>query len=148
VLVGGYHGTWIRDSGDLVVTRPALRAARTPLNAGVLARLPHESCALRELASVVAWLAGQSAGQCGPCYFGLPLLAHTLAQLAAGAPLEAHARGRAELLRGRGACAHPDGVATFVDSALDVLAPEIADHRTHGHCGRQYLGALPTGRAS
>lgn len=144
VLVGGYHGTWIDGPGDLVVTRPALRAAGVPLNAGVLARLPRETCALGEVVAVARWLAGESAGQCGPCLLGLPTLADTLAHLAAGAPLESDARVRAALLRGRGACGHPDGASTFVGSALDVLGAEIAAHRAHGHCGRPLLGALPT----
>lgn len=145
VLVGGYHGTWVDGPGDLVVTRPSLRAAEVPLNAGVLARLPRETCALGEVTMVVRWLAGESAGQCGPCLLGLPMLADTLAHLAAGAPLEADARARAGLLRGRGACGHPDGAASFVSSALDVLGTEIAAHRARGHCGRPLLGALPTG---
>jgi len=144
VLVGGYHGTWVDGPGDLVVTRPALRAAGVPLNAGVLARLPRETCALGAVVAAARWLAGERAGQCGPCLLGLPTLADTLAHLAAGAPLESDARVRAALLRGRGACGHPDGASTFVGSALDVLGAEIAAHRARGHCGRPLLGALPT----
>lgn len=144
VLVGGYHGTWISGPGDLVVSRPALRAAGTPLNAGVLARLPRDTCHLGEVATVAAWLADQSAGQCGPCFFGLPTLAATLNELAVGRPVLADARRRSGLLPGRGACAHPDGAAAFVGSALTVLEAEIARHRAHGHCGRPLLGVLPT----
>lgn len=143
VLVGGYHGTWSDGPGELVVSRPALRAARVPLNAGVLARLPRDTCALGEVTRVAEWLADQSAGQCGPCFFGLPTLAGTLHRLAAGAPVLEDARVRARLLPGRGACSHPDGATTFVLSALDVLGEEIAAHRAHGHCGRSLLGVLP-----
>lgn len=145
VLVGGYHGTWIPEAGDLVVSRPALRAAGVPLNAGVLARLPHDTCALGEVAAVARWLADESAGQCGPCFFGLPQLAATLEQLVAGTPVLPDAQRRVGLLPGRGACAHPDGAATFVASALRVLDHEVALHRLHGHCGRARSGALPTG---
>ncbi|HEX5087104.1 MAG TPA: NADH-ubiquinone oxidoreductase-F iron-sulfur binding region domain-containing protein [Nocardioides sp.] len=145
VLVGGYHGTWLADPGELTVSRPTLRSAGAPLNAGVLARLPHDTCALGEVATVAHWLADQSVGQCGPCFFGLPALAITLDQLAVGRVATEAARQRARLLVGRGACAHPDGAAAFVASALTVLDREIAVHRRHGHCGRPLLGVLPTG---
>jgi NADH:ubiquinone oxidoreductase subunit F (NADH-binding) len=144
VLVGGYHGSWLKGPGDLVVSRPALRSAGAPLNAGVLARLPRETCALGEVASVAQWLADESAGQCGPCFFGLPALAATLNQLAVGVASPDDARRRAGLLPGRGACGHPDGAAGFVASALTALDEEIATHRAHGHCGRPLLGVLPT----
>jgi NADH:ubiquinone oxidoreductase subunit F (NADH-binding) len=144
VLVGGYHGTWLPGPGDLAVSRPALRAAGAPLNAGVLARLPDSTCALGEVATVARWLAGESTGQCGPCFFGLPALAATLDQLAAGRPVLPHALHRVGLLPGRGACAHPDGAATFVRSALEVLEEEVARHRAHGRCGRPLLCVLPT----
>ncbi len=145
VLVGGYHGTWVPGPGHLLASRPALRAAGAPLNAGVLARLPHETCALGEVATVARWLAAQSAGQCGPCFFGLPTLATTLHQLANGRRVLPEARRRVGLLPGRGACAHPDGAATFVASALSVLEAEIAQHQACGHCRRPLLGVLPTG---
>ena len=143
VLVGGYHGTWVGGPGSLVLTRPSLRAAGAPLNAGVVARLPETTCPLAEVTAVAGWLAGQSAGQCGPCYFGLPAVARTLHELLRGASVHDQALARAGLLRGRGACAHPDGAATFVGSALDVLADEIRVHQQHGHCGRPWQGVLP-----
>jgi len=144
VLVGGYHGTWIDGPGDLVLSRPALRAAGVPLNAGILARLPAATCSLGEVTAVTGWLAGESAGQCGPCYFGLPALHRNLHQLLAGAAAADDVRARAGLLRGRGACAHPDGASSFVSSALVVLAAEIREHQTRGGCGRPWLGVLPT----
>jgi len=149
VLVGGYHGTWLPGPGELAVSRPGLRAAGAPLNAGVLARLPHDTCALGEVSGVAHWLADESAGQCGPCFFGLPAVARTLDQLAAGHHVLPDALRRTGLLPGRGACGHPDGAATFVGSALEVLGEEIATHQYHGHCGRPLLGVLPTedGRA-
>ncbi|MEQ6902487.1 NADH-ubiquinone oxidoreductase-F iron-sulfur binding region domain-containing protein [Nocardioides sp. YIM 152588] len=145
LLVGGYHGTWIDRPGELTLDRPALRAAGVPLNAGVLARLPGGTCALGEVATVAGWLASESAGQCGPCFFGLPALTDTLHRLASGRATTEEVRRRAGLLPGRGACAHPDGAARFVATALPVLEDEIATHRTHGHCGRPLLGALPAG---
>ncbi|GAA3653254.1 NADH-quinone oxidoreductase subunit NuoF family protein [Nocardioides ginsengisoli] len=144
VLIGGYHGTWLDGPGSLVLSRPSLRAAGAPLNAAVVARLPETTCPLGEVTAVAGWLAEQSTGQCGPCYFGLPAVARTLHQLLRGAAVEDQALARAGLLRGRGACAHPDGASTFVGSALAVLDEEIRVHRTHGHCGRPWQGVLPT----
>jgi NADH:ubiquinone oxidoreductase subunit F (NADH-binding) len=144
VLIGGYHGTWVDGPGSLVLSRPSLRAAGAPLNAAVVARLPESTCPLGEVTAVAGWLAEQSAGQCGPCYFGLPSVARTLHQLLRGAAVQDQADARVRLLRGRGACAHPDGASTFVGSALTVLSEEIRVHRTHGHCGRPWQGVLPT----
>ena len=144
VLVGGYHGRWVRDVRGLGVDRPGLRAAGLPLNAGVVARLPHDTCALTEVAAVTRWLAAQSAGQCGPCLYGTAAVAHDVGELLRGraAPaVEARLLG----LVGRGACAHPDGTAAFVATALDVLGEELEQHRRHGSCGRPYAAVLPLG---
>ncbi|MBZ5737890.1 NADH-ubiquinone oxidoreductase-F iron-sulfur binding region domain-containing protein [Nocardioides mangrovi] len=149
VLVGGYHGRWTSRT-DLTLSRPALRAAGLPLNAAVVARLPRDTCALGEVAAVATWLAGQSAGQCGPCVFGTASVARDLTALAAGhADRDALARLGVVVpgLPGRGACAHPDGTAAFVGTALDALADEVAAHVHRGHCGRPVRGVLPTGGA-
>ena len=143
VLVGGYHGTWVDSADGLVIARPALRAAGAPLNAGVLARLPADACALAEVAAVAGWLASESAGQCGPCVFGLPAIARDIGGLLRGQDLADAARRRAELVVGRGACAHPDGSSAFVRSALLVHAAEVVAHRAHGNCGHPYRGVLP-----
>lgn len=139
LLVGGYHGSWL--------TPEAVASARLDdrslgewgagLGAGVLVALPADACPAAEVARVVAWMAGQSAGQCGPCVHGLASIARGLAALVAGAA------GREVIARlerwsgqvdGRGACRHPDGVVRFVRSALVVFAEELEDHRRHGPC--------------
>ncbi|GAB7006601.1 NADH-quinone oxidoreductase subunit NuoF family protein [Nocardioides sp. AN3] len=144
VLIGGYHGHWVTDIRGLQVSRPELRAAGAPLNAGVVARLPREACPLAEVAAVASWLADQSVGQCGPCLFGTYAVAQDVGALVAGraAPeVTARLRGMAR----RGACAHPDGTAAFVGSALAAMAEEIAAHAGGRGCGRPYLGVLPVG---
>ena len=142
VLLGGYHGRWVRDVAGLTVARPGLRAAGLPLNAGVIARMPPGACALAEVAAVTGWLAAQSAGQCGPCVFGTAAVARDVGELLRGRAAPA-AEERVRGLPGRGACAHPDGTAAFVATALDVWADEVAAHRRHGSCGRAYAGILP-----
>jgi len=37
--------------------------------------MSHEACGVAETARVVGWLAGESAGQCGPCVHGVAALA-------------------------------------------------------------------------
>lgn len=146
VLLGGYHGTWVTDVAGLELDRAGLRARGLHLGAGVIARLPQQTCALGEIARVARWLADQSAGQCGPCFFGLPSVADDLAALTAGRLPSGgldRLRARIGLLPGRGACGHPDGAALFARTALDVHQTEIARHLAHGSCGRDLLGALP-----
>jgi ferredoxin len=46
-------------------------------------------------------------------------------------------------VRGRGACAHPDGVFRFVLSALDVFTDDLTAHLFRGSCGRPVQGVLP-----
>jgi NADH:ubiquinone oxidoreductase subunit F (NADH-binding) len=94
---------------------------------------------------VVRYLALESAGQCGPCFNGLPRVAGALEELARPGP---DPRARADLERwsglvaGRGACHHPDGTVRLVRSALWVFADEMG-HHARGHCtgtsGRPFL---------
>ncbi|MDO9378349.1 MAG: NADH-ubiquinone oxidoreductase-F iron-sulfur binding region domain-containing protein [Nocardioidaceae bacterium] len=145
VLVGGYHGSWVAGAGDAVLDRDALATAGTPWGAGVLARLGPDTCALGEVQRVVAWLAARSAGQCGPCVFGLPAVADAVADVVRGGGPTAVTRVRTlvGLVDGRGACAHPDGTSRFVGSALRTLSGEVEVHAAHGGCGRPVLGQLP-----
>ena len=80
ILAGGYFGGWIRyqDALDVSVSGPGLRAAGASLGPGILVLVPASACGLAETARVMSYLAGQSAGQCGPCFNGLPALADAL----------------------------------------------------------------------
>ena len=83
-------------------------------------------------------MAGESAGQCGPCVFGLPAVARDLALVAFGRPRSADVERlwlRLGAVEGRGACRHPDGVAAMVRSARS--SPSRADldrHLAGGPC--------------
>lgn len=134
VVLGGYHGAWR-------LPRPEVPLApNTGLGAGIVAVLNERTCALGELARVTAWMAAQSAGQCGPCRFGLPTLARDVASVLHGGD-PALALHHARLVDGRGACHQPDGTARFVTSGLALLGEEIERHRSGG-CGRPVLGQL------
>jgi NADH:ubiquinone oxidoreductase subunit F (NADH-binding) len=137
-LVGGYHGSWLPlpDSGGLTLDNESLGGYGAGAGAGVLAALPSHCCGLAETARVVAYLAAESAGQCGPCLNGLPRIAAALAELAGPGPrrqTRADLERWAGLVVGRGACSHPDGAIRFVRSALLVFEPELARHE-RGRC--------------
>ncbi len=148
LLVGGYFGTWMAASQatSLRLAREDLRSVGCTLGSGVLIALGESSCGLHESARVIAYLAAQSAGQCGPCVYGLRAIADAVGALAAG---DAHPQDRDRVLRwtaevrGRGACHHPDGAVRFVESALAVFGKDIDWHQ-NGHCNAAPAG-LPVG---
>jgi NADH:ubiquinone oxidoreductase subunit F (NADH-binding) len=132
VLLGGYHGTWVPPghAPQLPVSRRDLAAARLTLGAGVVLPLDAGTCPISVTAGVTAYLAGASAGRCGPCRNGLPALAQAVAALADGAGRVATRRIQeiAGVLPGRGACAHPDGSVRLVASMLTAFPEEIRAH--------------------
>ncbi|MDH6132221.1 NADH:ubiquinone oxidoreductase subunit F (NADH-binding)/ferredoxin [Kitasatospora sp. MAA4] len=151
VLVGGYHGGWLDpvDAVSASLSRAGLAELGGTLGAGAIVALPAATCPLGEIARVAAWLAGQSAGQCGPCKRGLPDAAESLAALATGAGGPAELEDVQRALggaQGGGACSHPDGTARFVLSALDVFAGDVEAHVAGTGCGRPVLGVLPLPR--
>jgi NADH:ubiquinone oxidoreductase subunit F (NADH-binding) len=136
VLVGGYHGGWVPADPALPVSRHALAPYGASPGAGVVVALPVFSCGLAETAKIASYLAGQVAGQCGPCVNGLPRMAATLSDLAArrarpGLPAEVSRLAR--LVTGRGACRHPDGTARLVLSAMRAFEADVAAH-LEGRC--------------
>ena len=62
----------------------------------MLIALGESACGLHESARVIAYLAEQSAGQCGPCVYGLRAIADAVGALADGV---AHASERDRVLR-------------------------------------------------
>ncbi len=138
VLVGGYHGAWL--TGDQLGTgmdRDALRPLGASPGAGVLVALPRASCALVETSVILDYLAGQGAGQCGPCLHGLPRLAAEFGMLARR---DRHVQRLTErigvlssFVERRGACHHPDGTARLARSALTTFADDVSAHLA-GRC--------------
>src|SRR5581483_1397697 len=148
LLVGGYFGTWV-DASDAVglrLAREDLRSVGCSLGSGVLIALGETACGLHESARVISFLAEQSAGQCGPCVYGLRAIADAVQALANGV---AHPSEAARVLRwcsevrGRGACHHPDGAVRLVESTLAVFAEDLESHR-RGRCSARPAG-LPLG---
>jgi len=133
VVVGGYHGSWLaaEEVARRTVSRPDLAAAGANLGAGVVLPVHREACPVSLTSQVVAYLAGQSARRCGPCFNGLPALAEACAALARARAGEAVLDRIHQLvgeLPGRGACAHPDGTVRLVRSLLRAFPSEVAAH--------------------
>lgn len=139
VLLGGYAGTWI--SGEAAwhtpLERHALKSLGVSLGCGLVAVLNDEVCGLAETARLLRWLAGESSGQCGSCVFGLPALSGFVDDIVAGRSGRGdlrRLREHAASVRGRGACGHPTGVVSLVESALDTFGPELATHLRGAVC--------------
>ncbi len=137
VLMGGYHGTWLPPDEVAArrVSRADLAAAGASLGAGVVLPVEPSACPVELTAAIVAYLAGQSARRCGPCRNGLPALAEACAALATGGAGRAAVTRIEELsglLKGRGACAHPDGTIRLVRSMLTAFGDEVAAHGLGG----------------
>lgn len=131
VLLGGYHGQW-------ATAEETAAPAGERAGAGVVHVLGAERCGLAATAAILAELARVSAGQCGPCRFGLPAMAARFGELSAGrlAPAAAAEAARlADVVDGRGSCHHPDGAARLARSALRVFARDVHAH-AEGRCLR------------
>lgn len=131
LLIGGYSGTWARwpAVADLPFSAAGLARAGAGPGAGLIAVLPADRCPLAETAGIASYLAAESAGQCGPCLFGLGAISSELVSLAHGQPSDPQ-RIRRWLgqVNGRGACGHPDGAVRMIRSALNVFSQEVSEH--------------------
>ena len=139
VLLGGYFGTWVpaADAWNLRLDDQVLAGHATSLGCGVVLVLPTVSCGLAETARILRYLAGESAGQCGPCVFGLDAIASAMERAVHG---RADASERDRLIRWagqishRGACHHPDGAVRLLNSALRVFERDLALHLGRRPC--------------
>jgi NADH:ubiquinone oxidoreductase subunit F (NADH-binding) len=145
VLVGGYFGGWasIDSVLDLPLDPATLGDIGLGFGCGLIGLLPADACGVWATEQIVAYMAGESARQCGPCLFGLGAMAASLRRLGVG---EAHRHDLRNLARwadeieGRGACHHPDGTAALMRSGLAVFADEFALH-ADGRCSRPVAAA-------
>lgn len=127
LLAGGITGRWFH------------RAEIGALPAGTLPGLPsyvildRDTCPIGQTARMLADISRVSAGQCGPCIFGLPAISTDMRDLVRG-DLRAYPRLRRRLpvIAGRGACAHPTGAVSLAASALEIFD---RGHRCSVQCG-------------
>jgi NADH:ubiquinone oxidoreductase subunit F (NADH-binding) len=137
ILLGGYFGGWVaaEDAMGLRLDPQALRAAGRSLGCGVVWVLDAAADPMAETARIMRYLASESAAQCGPCFFGLRGLAAATTRIAEGRPEDgddARLERWLGMVRGRGACRHPDGAAAFLRSAFQVFGAELSAARWAG----------------
>lgn len=131
-LVGGFFGAWVpAQQFGFAFSRAGLGPTGASVGAGIVVVLPEGACGMAETARIMQWYADESAGQCGPCIFGLPAMAKEAAAVVHGpVPREGIARLQrwAADVEGRGACKHPDGSVRLMRSALKIFGADLDRH--------------------
>ena len=149
-LLGGYFGTWLPVTAfpDLTFDAQRLRAEHgASFGCGVLALLPERGCGIVEASRILTYLAAETAGQCGPCVNGLADLSKAMARIAnsQAEPVDLDRVKRwSALVRGRGACHHPDGAVGQLASALEVFADHLRLHLAGLRCPGQEVAGFPS----
>lgn len=117
-LFGGFAGTWLTcGEFESILLDPIHVSHRgLSLGAGIIIPVRDHEQLLAQTAAIAKAMAGESAGQCGPCIFGLPALARSVKRKRFDETAEL-----AGLIEGRGGCRMPDGVVRMVRSALTVI---------------------------
>jgi NADH:ubiquinone oxidoreductase subunit F (NADH-binding) len=139
VMIGGYFGGWIApDAAWSMPLDPAVLKERgSAFGAGILAFLEPDRCGVTATARILDTMAGESAGQCGPCVFGLRAIADAAARIARGRSRPddlSRLFGWTDTLAGRGACRMPDGALGLLRSSLRVFRDEFEGHQHHRRC--------------
>jgi NADH:ubiquinone oxidoreductase subunit F (NADH-binding) len=139
VLLGGHFGGWagVDEAWDVPLDPAVMRPRGFAFGCGVVSFLSHAECGVTATGRILDFMARSSAGQCGPCVFGLRAIADATHRLATGksqpddlARLE---RWSGEIA-GRGACRHPDGAVGFLRSGLRVFGDDFVRHQQRRAC--------------
>jgi NADH:ubiquinone oxidoreductase subunit F (NADH-binding) len=148
-LLGGYFGSWLPPAflDELPLDVDRLRSDHGVLmGCGVLAILPQGGCGIAECSRILTYLAAESAGQCGPCVNGLAALAGSMDRIANSKPepkdLE-NVNRWIGMVRGRGACNHPDGAVGQLSSALKAFEADLTTHLSGRRCRGVDLRGFP-----
>lgn len=131
-LFGGLYGPGWR---DLPLDHDGLKAVGGALGCAALHFLHPEDCPVALAAEATAYLAAQSARQCGVCVSGTGALAGTLTAVARGAAGDDTAgqlHRWSRQLPGRGACGLLDAAARIVATLLAHFPARIDAHRGSG----------------
>ncbi len=138
-ILGGYFGTWAGtdDAWDLPLDPVVMRGRGLTFGCGVVGLLPTTVCGVAATSRIIAFLAEESAGQCGPCVHGLRAIDGATAAVAqgrAGTGEVADIERWTSQIGGRGACHHPDGAVQLMTSALNVFGDDFMSHARRGRC--------------
>jgi NADH:ubiquinone oxidoreductase subunit F (NADH-binding) len=127
MITGGWHGRWVPWDGLTAGTelrRDALSELGGRWGAGAFVWIPEDMPLWDALAGIARELAEGTAGQCGPCWRGLPAVAGVIAGASEGRSSRQEVEGLMEQVDGRGICAHPSAAVAALRSALDLLIGE------------------------
>ena len=138
VLIGGNFGTWLspQEAFEAQLSVASLKPMGASPGCGVLFFLPSDVCGVATVADIADWYSRESAGQCGPCVFGLETIATAMRAVDSASNANSMLPRIERLtsdIRGRGGCKFPDGAAQMVESGLKVFAEEVRLHRA-GRC--------------
>lgn len=139
-LLGGYFGTWLPPGvlAGLPLDVDRLRAQHgAALGCGVVAVLPQGACGIAEATKILTYLAAETSGQCGPCVNGLAALSEAMERITVSEaePNDLERVHRwIEMVRGRGACHHPDGAIGQLASALSAFGDDLQRHVSGRRC--------------
>lgn len=127
ILLGGFAGTWLsmRTAQDLFIDQHHLRAHGLSLGAGIIIALGPLTDVLTEASAIADYLADSSAGQCGPCIFGMPAVAKSFRRRRLADVIEL-----SKLIEGRGGCRMPDGAIRMIRSAMELHASPTRETST------------------
>ncbi|WP_316751435.1 NADH-ubiquinone oxidoreductase-F iron-sulfur binding region domain-containing protein [Streptomyces herbicida] len=128
-LFGGLYGTgWT----DLPLDHDGLNAAGAALGCGALHFLHPQDCPVAVATEATAYLAAQSARQCGVCVSGTKALAGTVTAVArgeAGDDTDDKLHRWSRQLPGRGACGLLDAAARIAGTLLAHFPDRVQAHR-------------------
>jgi len=146
VLIGGNFGTWLspQDAFDAQLSVASLKPTGASPGCGVLFFLPSDVCGVAAVAEIASWYSRESAGQCGPCVFGVEAIAtamHAVDSTSGADRMLTRLDRLTSEIRGRGGCKFPDGAAQMVRSGLAVFADEVRLHRA-GHCTTRQMSEV------
>ena len=127
MITGGWHGRWVPWDGLTAGTelrRDALSELGGRWGAGAFVWIPEDMPVWDALAGVARELAEGTAGQCGPCWRGLPAVADVIAGAGEGRSSRQEIEGLMAQVDGRGICAHPSAAVAALRSALDLIGED------------------------
>jgi NADH:ubiquinone oxidoreductase subunit F (NADH-binding) len=146
VLAGGLFGGLLADPWAVPLEYDAYRAVGSGLGCGSFCLLGPDDCPVDAAADAVAYLAAESARQCGVCINATAGMRDVLGALRAGTSSSddvARMAGWTQKVPGRGACALVDAAARMAASLLREYPGEVDAHLA-GPCPRcEALGPLP-----
>jgi NADH:ubiquinone oxidoreductase subunit F (NADH-binding) len=139
VVLGGYFGTWtgLDEAWELPLDPAVMFDAGLTFGCGIVGVLGTGSCGVSATAEIMGFMARESAGQCGPCVYGLGAIAEAIRRVAHGAGTDDDLDNLSRwvsIVPGRGACHHPDGAVQLMVSAMTAFGHEIDYHVRTGRC--------------